>query len=62
VETRDSHTDKKNTLYYNGDGIAQLIQRFLTGCTVRGSNSGEGEIFRTPPERPWSLASLLYHE
>ena len=30
-----------------------------TGWTVRGSNPGGGEIFRTLPDRPW--ASLLYN-
>jgi len=26
---------------------------------VRGSNPGEGEIFRTPPDRPWGPPNLL---
>jgi hypothetical protein len=26
-----------------------------------GSNSGGGEIFRTHPDRPWGLPSLLYN-
>jgi len=33
--------------------------RLATGLTVRGSNPGEGEIFRTCPERPWGPPSLL---
>jgi hypothetical protein len=32
-----------------------------TGLTVRGSNPGGGEIFRTRPDRPWSPPSLLYN-
>jgi hypothetical protein len=28
-------------------GIAQLVQRLATGLTVRGSNPGGGEIFRS---------------
>ena len=34
-----------------------------TSCnwTVRGSNPGGGEIFRTRPDRPWGLHSLLYN-
>jgi hypothetical protein len=28
---------------------------------VRGSNPGGGEIFRTRPDRPWDLLSLLYN-
>ena len=31
------------------------------GWTVRGSNPGEGEIFRTCPDRPWDPHSLLYN-
>ena len=42
-------------------GIAQSVQRLATGWTVRGSNSGVGEIFRTCPDRPWGLPSLLYN-
>ena len=30
------------------------------GLTVRGSNAGGGEIFRTSPDRPWGPASFLY--
>jgi len=32
-----------------------------TGWTVRGSNPGGGEIFRTCPDRPWGSRSLLYN-
>jgi hypothetical protein len=31
------------------------------GLTVRGSNPGGGEIFRTCPDRPWGPPSLLYN-
>ena len=31
------------------------------GWTVRGSNPGGGEIFRTSPDRPWGPSSLLYN-
>jgi len=41
-------------------GIAQSVQRLATGWTVWGSNSGEGEIFRTRPDRPWGPPNLLY--
>ena len=41
--------------------VAQSVQRLSTGWTVRGSNPGGGEIFRTCPERPWGLPSLLYN-
>jgi hypothetical protein len=39
--------------------MAQLV--FATGWTVRGSNPGGGEIFRTCPDQPWGPASLLYN-
>ena len=42
-------------------GIAQTVQRLATGWTVRGSNSGWGEIFRTRPDRPWGPPSHLYN-
>ena len=32
-----------------------------TGWTVRGSNPGGDEIFRTCPYRPWGPPSLLYN-
>ena len=31
------------------------------GLTVRGSNPGGGEIFRTCPDRPWAPPSLPYN-
>jgi len=31
-----------------------------TGWTVRGSNPGGGEIFRTCPDRLWGLPRALY--
>ena len=40
--------------------IAQWIQQLATGWTVRGSNPGGVEIFRTCPDRPWGPTSLLY--
>ena len=39
--------------------IAQHVQRLVTACTVQGSNSGGGEIFRTRPDRSCSPLSLL---
>ena len=32
-----------------------------TGWTVRVSNAGDGEIFRTRPYLPWGPPSLLYN-
>jgi hypothetical protein len=42
-------------------GIAQSVYRLATSWTVRGSNPGGGEIFRTRPDRPWGPPSLLYN-
>jgi len=39
-------------------GVAQSVQRLATGCTVRGSNPGWGEIFRTIPNRSWGPPKL----
>jgi hypothetical protein len=41
--------------------IAQSVWRLATGWTVRGSNPGGGEIFRTCPDHPWGPPSLLYN-
>jgi hypothetical protein len=41
--------------------LAQSVWRLATGWTVRGSNPGGGEIFRTCPDRPWGPPSLLYN-
>ena len=35
--------------------------KLATGCTVRGSNPGGGEIFRTRPDRLWGPPSSLYN-
>ena len=40
--------------------IAQSVQWLSTGWTVRESNPGGGEIFRTCPHRTWGPPSLLY--
>lgn len=39
---------------------AQSVLRLATVWTVRGPNSGEGEIFNACPDRPWGLTSVLY--
>jgi hypothetical protein len=38
-----------------------LMEGLTTGWTVRGSNPGGGEIFRTCPDRPWGPPNLLYN-
>jgi len=41
-------------------GIAQTVQRFVTGWTVRGSNVSGREIFHTRPDRPQGSPSFLH--
>ena len=41
--------------------LAQSVQRLATGWTVRESNAGGGEIFRTCPDRPCGPPCLLYN-
>jgi hypothetical protein len=48
-------------LLIQGAGIAQSLWRLATGWTVWGSNPGGSEIFRTRPDLPWGLPSLLYN-
>jgi hypothetical protein len=38
-----------------------LLWCCLFNDAVRGWNPGGGEIFRTRPDRPWGLPSLLYN-
>jgi len=40
--------------------VAQSVWQLATGLTVRGSNPGGDEIFRTCPDRSWGSPSLLY--
>ena len=44
-----------------GTRIAQSVQRLATAWTVRGSNSGAGEIFRTRTDQLWGPSSLLHN-
>ena len=41
--------------------VAWSVKRLARGWTVRESNPGGGEIFRTCPDRPWGLRTLLYN-
>ena len=68
IKTREDGTDMwqawKNNR--NADGVlvgtAQSVWQLAMGWTVRGSNPGGGsEIFRTRPDRPWSLTSLPHN-
>ena len=59
----ESHTQPTKIQYTDKvwAGIAQSVQRLATGWTIRGSNPGGGEIFRTRPDRPWGPLSLPYN-
>ena len=62
VNTRMHGATIKNILYVFRVGrVAQSVLRLATAWTVRGSNPGGGEIFRTCPDRPWGPPSLLYN-
>ena len=41
--------------------VTDSAARRAAGWTVRGSNTGGSEIFRTCPDRPWGPPSLLYN-
>ena len=41
------------------DSVVGIAIRWLaTGWTVRGSNQGGGEIFRTRPDQPWGPPNI----
>jgi hypothetical protein len=42
--------------YHEGVGRDRGVG-MATGRTVRGSNPGDSDIFRTRPDRPWSPAA-----
>ena len=41
--------------------VIQFVQQLATGWTVRGSNPGGDQIFRTCPDRTWRQPILLYN-
>ena len=50
-----------HTHSHTGGRVAQSVQRLATCSTIRGSNSGGGEVFHTCIDRPWGPPSLLYN-
>jgi len=56
--TCDTHTHTYIYIYIEEETQISRATRF--GLTVRGSNTGGGDIFRTRPERPWVPPSILY--
>jgi len=47
--------------YLEASGPGSSVGIAATGWTVRGSNPGGDEIFRTCPDRPWGPPSLPYN-
>jgi hypothetical protein len=50
-----------NNQHTIGESFSFHHFHLVTGWTVRGSNPGEGEAFRTRPGRPWGPPSLVYN-
>ena len=48
-------------MHFSGPGSSVGIATGYGLDTLRDSNSGGGEIFRTCPERPWGPPILLYN-
>ena len=55
-----THTHTHTDTYVMWAGIAQSVLLLETNWTVRKSNPGGGEVFRTRPDRPWVPPSLLF--
>ena len=56
------HSHGFNSTYYHINGLGSVVGIVTaTGWTVRGTNPGGGEIFRTCPDRSWGPPSLLYN-
>jgi hypothetical protein len=56
--------DKFKTVPYEvrgRDSLVGIATHYGLGWTVRGSNPGGGEIFRSRPDRSWGPPSLLYN-
>jgi hypothetical protein len=61
IITTESVTGMFWVIYYQYIYQSSIEGRLATGWTVRRSNPGGGEIFRTCPDRPWGPPSLLYN-
>jgi hypothetical protein len=53
---------KKDSFFVEVVAQSEVLyrDRLATDWTVRGSNTGRGEIFCTHPDRPWGPPNLLY--
>jgi len=52
LHTNQSRSYLNHLVQYVKSGPGSVVGRLPTGWTVRGSNPGGGEIFRTCPDRP----------
>ena len=57
----DSVDTKCRNVNFTTTKIISCSSPLATGWTVRGSNLGGGEIFRSRPDRLWGPPSLLYN-
>ena len=49
------------TVYYHAGRGSGVGVRLATSWMIWGSSPGE-DVFRTRPDRPWGVPSLLYNE
>jgi hypothetical protein len=63
INKKNIHTYIHNTYTHIHTYTHAYIHTYIhaTGWTVRGSNPGGDEIFRTRPNRPWGSPILLYN-
>jgi len=56
-----NYTTSQFPFLTNNSFPVKILCCYSRQWTVRGSNPGGGEIFRTCPDRPWGPPSLLYN-
>ena len=59
TEWSETLTTSQHTTSVGRDSSVGIATHY--GLDRPGSNPGRGEIFRTRPDRPWGLPSLLYN-
>ena len=60
AKPRTSQAVYLSKLFHERTNVPFYWLTLAGGWGVRGSNAGGGEIFLTPPDRPWVPSSLLY--
>jgi len=61
MKTGNSFPEGQSDRSVNMPNHHHILSTLATGWTVRGSNPGGDGIFRTRPDRPLGLTSLLYN-